>query len=238
MSLAILGRQPLLVTLAALVVFARRDATTRWRVAAAVAAGLVLPLPVFATWGGLTPIHGIHDSMRDELYPTNVLVGGAYAGAFIALVAPGWYAGRARVAAAFAAGGVALNLLLSIRDWLPAQTITLRVVPEALQPHVASVCGGAVLGFGALVLFELAHRAWQRRDDPAAVYLALSTLLLLGVCARMSNRFSSRYVIPVLPLLLVAVAPHVHRSPVWRCAALVFGAVLGLLSLLSHLGMF
>ncbi len=235
LSLAILGRTPYLMVIPAAWAFAldSRFNARRLLVVFTVAA-LVLPAPVFLAWGGLTPPSVTE--IQSGLNPLFGLYGFAYAGAFVALIAPGgirWIPRAAAAAALIAVTGALANNISHTLTHLPMATVAERLLPAAVVLRVGYTVPAVLAAVGLYCLFLMLVQVWGARQDPMRLFLILSAMAIVATCAKSAAQFSSRYVVQAAPFLVFVAAESSARGT-GHLLRLLLGAALGLASLLSY----
>jgi hypothetical protein len=229
-GLAITGRQQFLMAAFASVALWRRST---WRVG--LIYGLLaaaVPAPVFLAWGGLvTPSYL---DVETGISVPHGLFALSFAGVVYCIYDVGWLLRRPALAAAVVAATTAANLLTGWLTQYPFHMIAMRLLGPTALHYYARVAPGLMLGFGLLFLVHLARVAYEGRDDPAALFLCLATLLLIGASAKITTPFIGRYIVTALPILLILAA---ERAPdtYGKAARLALGCVGGVVSLVACL---
>ena len=238
LGLAVTGRQPYLLILLAVpaLVFGRppQPGMQRplWPAVAFVAAALAVCAPMFAVWGGLVPPSITRVSRG--LVPAYAVLGAAYAGVIMAVLAPRYLDVPRRWLAAALVGGLMVNEITHVVEITPLTSVVARFLSPSLVAVYASLVSGVL--FGAALIFVVAslRNAWARRDDAAYAFVALAGLAILASCAKVTHQFSSRYVVVASPLLVLA-ASYFTQSTRWKALRFGAAAVVNLLSVWSYL---
>jgi hypothetical protein len=242
LGLAILGRQPLLLTAGAVIFCGCLDRRHLGTALLCVAAALAVCGPVFFVWHGLVPpskagadaAASVAHTVVAGLVPMFAAYALAYAGIVLGFVAPGILGFRPRLWGAVIAGSVALSILLRLGDAesMPLDTVMRMVLPPSTLWIAGSAFHGALLGVAACVGVALPLAAWQRRHDVVSVFCILALLSQVVAAAAVRHQFSSRYLFAVTPvvLLLSSRLPPVRTAPL-RAG---LGAVVGFLSLAGY----
>lgn len=237
LAAAILGRQNYLVLLPCLALAMRwtggrpdRDDLCRVTLAAAIAIALVAP--VFILWGGLVPPRTAWST--SGLAPDNVVRGAGYAGLILLLLAPAIYAPLLRRSWLAAIALAAIPLALMFGD---------RFVP--LRAIMMALFGGhglTFIGWGAAYLLSFAALAfaacftlhlWRHRHEWLTRMTGAAVLFGLLSNAKITHQFSSRYVVIIVPLLVLAAAPAV-RITRWTPLQMTSAAGISLAALASY----
>jgi hypothetical protein len=224
-GLAILGRQQYLAILAAVPLLGL-GARAAWPVLAVFAASaLAMPVPIFAIWGGLLPPAAQYAGRGISI--TYGLLSFAYAGAVYSIYDARFFL-RLRGLAIIAAS-VVVHLVLDIQEVVPSMTGAIRVLPEWLIPYFIPATCGFLIGVGICFLIEIAETAWECRRDRQMLFLVATAFVLLLTPLKINHLFSSRYVIPALPLILLIAERRCPDTP-WKVLRMAAACALGLSS--------
>jgi hypothetical protein len=230
-GLAILGRQQNLAALAAVPLLGL-GARAVWPVLAAfVVAALAMPVPVFVIWGGLLP--PIAQYAGKGISITYGMLSFAYAGAVYSIYDPRFFL-RLRGLAIIAAS-IVVHLALNIAEVEPSSTGAMRILPGWLVPYFIPVTCGFLVGLGICFLIELGETAWEFRRDRAKLFLVAVAFLLLLTPLKINHLFSSRYVIPALPLILLMAERRCPDTP-WKVVRMAVACAMGLGAFLPRIG--
>jgi hypothetical protein len=195
---------------------------------------LLLPMAVFLAWGGVTP--PLVSTIQSGVNPLFGLYGFAYAGVFVALLAPGWIRWIPWAAAATAllacAGGLANNLS-PVLPWLPLTTVAEQLLPPAIVLRLGYTFPAVLAGAGLYFFLVMSVRMWEARRDSMRLFLIVSAMAIILTCAKSSAQFSSRYVVQAAPFLVI-MASQSPLAGTGRVFRLLLGAGLGMASLLSY----
>lgn len=240
MGLAILGRQPLLLALAAVVACGLLDRRRFVSAAVCCATALAICVPVFMIWGGLTPrtmAGDIAARTRGHLavfgiVPWHVAYAMAYAGITTAIVAPQCVTVRLRAWAAILAVCVGISILFGVQGQMPLQSVLGPVVPPTFRWMAEAACSGLALGLAICFGVALLHSLWQHRADTIIVLGLLTVLSQVVAAGAVRHQFSSRYLFAISPVVLIMASRFlpVPSSPI-RAG---IGAAVGALSLVSY----
>ncbi len=228
-GVATTGRQPYLVATVAAVALLGRST---WKVGVIYAiCGLILPAPMFLTWGGLVPPET--QGGETGLSVANCLVAFAYGGVLYSLFDVGWIVRRPLAFGAIVAATTVANLVTGFAEHYPLHVTASRNLSPAMLHIYGLVTSGVMLGFGVAFIAELVRFARQRIDDPADRYLAAATALLLFSTIKNARMFPGRYIATAVPMLLII---GVGRAPdtYGKALRLAVGCVLGMISLRAY----
>lgn len=236
LGIAAAGRQQALGFLVATPLLLSRRALGWTPTAAYLSASSVIPLFLFAVWGGLVPpatgfvAHGI-----SFFYG---FCGLGYAGMFYFLFHPYAIAYRPVWLLAFFIG--CLGWIWGYESGFGTLPIHLfwksgfeKVFSATVAYGLARILQAALFAVGLRWLIDL----WWRRNEIAPMdrIYALGALGIVGTCFKISHQFSNRYVLMCIPLFLLSAA---ERGSALRTTLFVIAAVLGLRSLAIFLGVF
>jgi hypothetical protein len=226
-GVAVVGRQQFLAALVAVPILGLGSRRAWPALAAFVASGLAMPVPLFVLWGDLVP--PASQFVSHGISVTYGLLSFAYAGA-VYTVYDARFLLRPRYLAIIAASVVA-HLALDIREVVPSSTGALRVLPESLIPYFITTTCGLLIGLGICFLIELAATALASRHDREMLFLVAVAFLLLLTPLKINHLFSSRYVIPALPIILLMAERRCPDTP-WKVLRMAAACALGLGSFL------
>ena len=233
LALAILGRQPFLLVVPALLCLAvrgRRDDLVSTILIVLIA--VVIPFPVFAIWGGLTP--PLAASAGEGISFANGIMAFGYAGIFMLIIAPAWLVRPSlAVAATVGAACVAVNIAIGLVKIAPLASVARRILPATFFPLYEGSCGAIWLTLAVWFVGSLMVFCWARRTDRYEVFLGLATILVLATTFKITTNFSSRYVSMCFPML-VLMSRDQRVGPTLAFRSLC-GNLLGAASLLSYL---
>jgi hypothetical protein len=222
-GLAVLGRQQYLAALAALPILALGSRAAWPALAAFVVSGLAMPGAVFAVWGGLLP--PASQDVGHGISVTYGMLSFAYAGAVYSIYDARFFL-RARGLAIIAAS-VLVHLIWDIREVIPSSTGAMRILPAWLIPYFVPATCGFLIGLGICFIIELAEAAFANRRDPGMLYPVAVAFLLLLTPFKINHLFSSRYVIPALPMILLMAERRCPDSP-WKVLRMAAACAIGL----------
>lgn len=236
LGLAVLGRQgyfaatPLLLAPAAFSGGAKREMTFS---ISAIIFALLLTVPVFRIWGGLTPpslssVSGFSISHGCLAF--------LYLGLMTLFVCPQW-SSPLFSSAAPRGQAVALSALLAVL-LAPLAPLPMSQVLEGF-PYFIQAGARMVLVFaGSILFFAFIYSCFViikdgnlERVDFVCLKIALSGA---ATCFALKSQFSSRYLLTSLPFLLYAVRSKMHPDQPISLLFAGFGALLGAASLASY----
>jgi hypothetical protein len=224
-GLAVIGRQQYLAALGALPLLAL-SSRAAWPVLIAYgAAALPLPAVVFAIWGGLVPPKTQY--VEHGITIVHGMLSFGYAGVAYTIYDPRFLI-RPRYLALIATS-IVLHMYFRYSEVLPSIVIVTHHLPSSLVPYYAPAGSGLIIGLGCCIFAELWRIGLTSGDDHQLRYLCAIAFLLLLTPLRINHLFSSRYMIPALPLLLL-IAESRAKDSFGKSLRMGAGCVLGLLS--------
>ncbi len=235
LSLAIIGRQPYLILIPAVWILTRRaDRQRLFLLLLFTLAASVVPVMIFATWGGLVPSPVA--SRHSEWNPYFAMLGFGYAGLFTLILAPKWFQlNRSLDFACLAALtlGLGANLWKPTLSYLPMASVARSCLGQSLADGLSLVFPVLLPVFGFYFLASALRHLRSQGGDRESMFLTLTTLAIVATCAKSSAQFSSRYVVQAAPFL-VAMTSGFAIAGMTRLARILLGGALGISSLLSY----
>lgn len=224
---AILGRQPVLLTLGAVGVVGLLVPRMRGPSVLICAVTLLMCVPVFVVWGGLVPPQGMTDEVVKGFAPKHAFLAAAYAGLVMLILSPQHSWGDWRVLLGLMAGAVAVNVAIGFGAAVPMDTVVRSVIPEPYMWIVGRGFFGLLMGLALVVLTAFVRELIRRRNDVVFVFAALALLSQVAAAAAVKHQFSSRYLYPVAPLFLILADsyPRTRWTPVRYGVGMLIGAV-------------
>lgn len=228
-GLAILGRQPYLPAAIGFFCIAAFAPRFRWPALIGAAAAVLVPLPVFLTWGGLVAPDARQFARISIDHGTLAFI---YLSAAVLLIAPRYYAASWRWSLATALlaglcaagfGGLSITVAGSIAKHLPSGlAVAFQITASAL-----------LAGGGAATIVASVFNLWEQRGNWLVILAILLTLGLTSTSLAIGHQFSSRYLITAFPFALLALQPYFTPSR-WAALRLLIGAAIGAFALHSY----
>jgi hypothetical protein len=232
-GLAILGRQQFLLALLILPVLSFQHPRAWLVLSVYVSVALVLPLWVFAVWGGLVPPDTAYVQRGVALQ--NGIMATSYAAIAFCIYDLSWIRGRGALIAAVVIATCAVgNLFIDLKPtgdlWTPARLAAEAFLPPSLMPAYSKFARGLLVGFSLAFVAFLVATAARRRRDLELMTMILVILAIPLASIRVTHTFSPRYSAMVLPFVLLVAC---ERSPdsFWRAMRLTAAGSLGLYSM-------
>lgn len=197
------------------------------------AGALILVMPVFYLWGGLTP-PGLEQVAGGLNLGHGAIVFG-YIAVLAAILAPDFYriACKPLALGIIVASSLAFAVLFDVRI-LPMHSLFVSIFGTELADALAILVGAAwvalAAGFGWA---SLAHLQYRWRDPHYGIH-CLIVGGLGGTSIAISHLATSRYSMVAIPFLLVMLQPW-FKPTLWASLRLVVGAAMGIVSLAFYL---
>jgi hypothetical protein len=232
LGIAVLGRQPVLLTLGAVAVVG--VLMTRMRLPSAIIGGvtLLICVPVFVIWGGLVPPQGMTDNVVKGFAPAHSLLAAAYCGLVMLILSPQRSWVDWRMLLGLMGGGVIVNLVFGFGAAVPMDTTVRSIVPASFMWIVERGFFGGLIGLAMVVIAVFLTEMFQRRRDVVFVFAAVALLSQIAAAAAVKHQFSSRYLYPVAPLFLVLADSYPCTR--WTPVRYGLGIFIGAVSLVSY----
>ena len=232
LSLAIAGRQPYALVLLGVFVLALARPNKMVVLAVYSLAAAILPAWLFYIWGGLVPPYTAKTVQGLAL--AHAMLSFGYAAVPMALIAPSWFHLRRAWMLGSTVPVFVANAVFPMIRITPAFTLATRVLPPAGVAPYSWVLSSAIVAAAVLLIVASLVRVWENRSDIEFVCLAAMLFLLLAANATVVHTFSSRYISPCAPLMLLLANRHFEPSS-FKAPRLVLGAVCGCASLATYL---
>jgi hypothetical protein len=236
MGLAITGRQPLLVTLAAVPILGI-DSRSRVKVLVFLLIASIIPLTLFWIWGGLTPT--VVQTYMDQAGGGKqfsfqyLILSYCYAGGITLFLAPKFFSYQFKLIILIIILSVLINAIFGWIDFVPMTTLSNQFIPAFLLPIYTQISSGALFSLGVLYLASLFKNLIDNRNNLIYVFLAIATLFICFTTLKITVQFSSRYVAQALPLFILITEPYSEAS-YFKATRIVLGSLLGLAILTSY----
>jgi hypothetical protein len=247
MGLAILGRQPFLLTLAAFPVLFIQRAPGKKNITGLMLfllSSLVLPGYVFSVWHGLVP------TIESQLYIDIAKAGTSYRPDFfllctfyfaisIWLISPEFLkppGGRQHIFKWIICGAIiaAINFTTNWIELLPVKPFLIKILTPG-QAHILSVlCGSAVVVLSLYFLLCMYNNLQQRQYPKELLFFTAACLLVAAACVKITWGFSSRYAAQAVPLL-VLMGSYTYRNSKYNMVGLLLGVIIGFICIFSYL---
>ncbi len=245
-SFAILGRQPYLLTLAALpILFWNKKNYIRsgLLLLLTIVASLALPCYIFYLWNGLVAPadSNVYENLARKgvsYRPEFFLLCLAYFSIIFIIIAPGLFVLPGKREKQFLLLMyiflLAVNYQFNVIKFLPISGVIIKIIPAEYIQIAEVLCGTGVI---LLAIYFISALFWQlhKKVYPKELLFYSFAMLLIAIsCLKITWGFSSRYAAQALPMLIPVGAYFFKRnnSSVYRIIA---GVVLGLMSFATYI---
>ncbi len=229
-GLAILGRQTYLSVIPAFAVGAVVSKRWRWPAIVGGLLTLLIPLPVFVIWGGLTRESqaGVGGGVSIE----HGVLAFAYLALVLGLLAPRFFMEGGYWSLAAAAVGLLVNVAWLHFDWRASEGIS-AFLPGLFGDYYSLIIGSFFIAAFAGLVVAAAINFWTRRSDGLFVLGLGLTVSGTATAFGIVHAFFPRYVMAGFPFLLLVAQPY-FISGRWAVGRFVAGGVLSAVSLGSY----
>jgi len=247
MGLAIIGRQPFLLTLAAMPVLFISGENYKRNIAlfaVTLISSLALPLYVFTAWHGLVP------TIESQLYidiahagvsyrPDFFLLCVFYFSASLLLISPEflrppqgkntwlkWSIGLAII--------IVSNFIFNWIELFPVKPWLQKIITNPTLIYTASnLCGSVAIFMGLYFMICLYNNLRQMHYPKELVFFTGASLLVAAACVKITWGFSSRYAAQAVPLL-VLIGSFTYKNSKYNLVRILIGMLIGLMSLFTY----
>ncbi len=239
LSLAILGRQPYLVTLSGFGILFLVEKTNFRRLGIILfsMSALILPAIAFYIWGGLVPETGGSIAIRKSFEISHLFLGFGYSFLLMLILAPSFFLLPSKkmvgilVATFFLLIPLAYLLNLS---FIPMHTLASSILPAILMKYYGNMMFCFLLLTGLIFLHSLFYRLKERGFEIKFLFLSIILLAIVFTSIKVTHQFSSRYVFQAAPIFVLLASYYNHNTDIRHIALNILGLVIGMLSLTSY----
>ena len=247
-SLAILGRQPLIMLwVASPLLFLKHGYFFKIDfekneffkfVITTVLSSLIVPLYIFSIWGDIQPFPLSTISSGINISPTNLVLSFGYAAIFTFFINPNYFnflCKKTNYYEFFTVIGTSffLNVFLFKIEFIPLKTIVSEMMKDSLIPYYKIFCGSLLSTFGLSFIYYFVKKNILNKD-PLTLFFAFGFLLIISTSLKVTHQFSSRYVAQAFPLIVLSVYSKEQKINWMSVLTLLIGGILGMLSLNSY----
>jgi len=238
MGIAIIGRQPLLVVLAAVPILAI-DSRSRIQALCFVLSGAILPILLFSIWGGLTSpawrdfVEAVGTTNTQTFSIKHLILAYCYAGGITLILAPKFFSYKLKITLIIVIISIMMNSLFGWLEFIPMKSLSSQFIPESLFPIYTRMFSGLLFSLGVLFVASSFKNILNNRQNLKYIFLVMTMLFICFTTLKVTIQFSSRYVAQALPLFVLIAAPYTEAS-YFRATRIVMGSVLGLAILTSY----
>lgn len=247
MSLAILGRQPYLLALAAFPIpFLGKEIVTRQIILCTIALifATALPAYVFYVWQGFVAPDdaAFYQDIKEQgisFAPQYVILCLSYFALLLALISPGTFIKPGKkmwltLSIIFIAAGI-VNYFTQWVVYLPLKPYTGKLFSSEAQILSAEIfCGTLLIVFALYLLLSLTIHIVRSHFDKHLLFFCVALLMVAISCIKITYGFSSRYAAQAIPMI-IPIAALFYKSGKYAWLRAGLGVILGLLSLASFI---
>lgn len=243
LSLAILGRQPFLLSLMALpVLFLKDKKRSLLLISIIIITAMALPVYVLMQWDGWMP-PGDRKYYPDvvgelNLRPDFLILCLFYVAAAFMIISPQFFKTANKQELRFVLGAAAiagiLNFIFHFVNYLPVSHV-LNNIPGDLALPAGLFFGWIFICVSLYFLYKLLRVFIATSNNSPLAYFIASLVLICFASMRITWGFSSRYSMHVAPLIILIAAVYFNNHR-FNLALIAAGIVMGLFSLYSYYG--
>jgi hypothetical protein len=235
-SLAIMGRQPVLLVLPFLVLMNGLKKENLAGNCLFIIASLAFPAYCFFVWGNIIPNQGAVQGVKGGLVFIHFLFALGYCLLTMLLISPGFLKSPFRIewwVVVLAVLALFLVAFQTNQQYPILNTLAQRVLPESIHKFYPYFGFALILAAGLYFAGILAYRIYEYRNDKVMLGSLLACAAILFSALSISHQFSSRYVFQAYPFLLIISQQYVSDSLRERLLRTA-GILLGLASLVTY----
>jgi 4-amino-4-deoxy-L-arabinose transferase-like glycosyltransferase len=233
MGIAITGRQPLLVTLAAVPILAI-NSRSRMQALCFLLSAAILPIILFSIWGGLTPpLWQERMASYGGFSIKHLILAYCYAGGISLILAPKFFSINWKPTVIIVAVSILINGIFSWIEFVPMRTLSNQIIPATIFPIYTKIVSGLLVSLGVLYIASVFKNLFENRKNLNYLFLGVATLFICFTTLKVTVQFSSRYVAQALPLFILITAPYTEAS-YFKATRIVLGSLLGVAILTSY----
>jgi hypothetical protein len=236
LSIAIIGRQPLLLVLPFL---ALMNGLSRAKLKGTIIfllASLAIPLYCFYVWGNIIAPRGAVEGVSGGVVMIHFLFALGYCMFSMLLIAPRFLELSGIIRPWMLVVGSLIVFLISIitkHEFAILNTLAERVLPAAIHKYYPSLGFALVVSAGLYFILVLFVRLYEHRHDKFFSYSLISCAAILFSALSINHQFSSRYVFQAYPFMVIMAQPYLTHSKV-NLGTRAFGVLLGIGSLVTY----
>lgn len=231
-GISIVGRQPYLLALLPLPLLCVGHIRNRWwQLTIFLLAAIIFPGVLFLVWGGLLPPS--HAFVAKKLFSIqHAIISLAYAGTLTLILAPKWFQFNRRYLYILPLATIFIFFASSVR-LAPLSTLAQHYLNDRLFEIYTILSSLVLMSIALFFLISLCDHALKKKQDSVYLYFSFCLILLVISSGFATHLFSSRFTAMAIPLI-VLVADRFIDTGLFGSLRMVFGGVIGLLSLLSY----
>lgn len=192
---------------------------------------LLICLPVFFIWQGLTPPAQAFTG-EGMINIWHGILAFAYAGIIFLLIAPKWYVVSKELIAimlVFASLCFLVNLFFFKFRYTPMSESIYQFLPLQLRPLYSYLMPALFLTVAKYFFLSCLFRIVQEKCSFVLIFSVLAMGLVLGTSIKITHLFSSRYVAQVAPYMIIAFA-HYDSLDKFKSFRIILAILIGFFS--------
>jgi hypothetical protein len=253
-SLAIIGRQPYLVVVAAfpiLFIDKNINAKSIFSLLITIAVSLAMPLYIFYVWKGLVApqeasfFNGI--AQEGTLYrPDFFILCLAYFSIVFFFIAPHFFLvpnfliyNKKNIAVIWSIVLVciiAFNYYYRLIVFLPLFSVVNKILPYSIMNAASILFGSAIITLAIVFVARIIYKYYEHGFSKYYLFYALASVLVAFTCIKITGQFSSRYAAQAIPLL-IPLANYFYKPGRFTVYTAAAGVLFGLISFLSYMSL-
>lgn len=243
-SLAILGRQPFLLSLLALPILFLKDwsKTSLLLLAVIVITALALPVYVLLQWDGWMPPgdRKYYPDVNGQLNmrPDFLILCLFYVAAAFMIIAPRFFKVKDKKELTFIliAAGVTgvLNFVFNFISYLPVANLLGKMPADLVEP-ASLFFGWIFICVSLYFLYKLFQTFINNNSNLPLIFFIAALVLICSASMRITWGFSSRYSMHAAPLIIL-IGSLYFKNQRFNMALIAAGIIIGLFSLYSYYG--
>lgn len=239
MSLAILGRQPYILTFGAFLIlyFYKFSPRVKIGILLFLVMTFAFPLVIFSIWQNIVPKTGGDIATSKVIEPTHFLLALGYSFLIFGILSPSFLVRiNTKLFIIYITLFIALTLISYSfgLSYTPLLTMMKRLMPEIIWIWYGYILFSLLVVIGIYFLHSCFMRVLERYNDFYYVLFLLMLLAIVFSCITITHVFSSRYVFQAAPLFLIIASYHVENIRIKNLALYSLGVFLGILSLINY----
>jgi hypothetical protein len=247
LSLAILGRQPLLMVLFALPVFFIEIKNGMLRlllpskrflsfIAIAFVTSLLFPVYIFGLWGNIQPVSQAVTGVGVQ--PVHLMLALGYSATYVFFINPSFFYMRDNSFNKYEfilVGLISalLNIFVLKVRFTPFASIVSHFLSNDSTVFYSVFCG-FLLTFNGLIFFYFFVKKHIMNFDQLGLFFGLGFMLVVATSIKVTHQFSARYIVQAFPLILLSLNYRRNDINLFNLIMLIFGGIIGMLSLDSY----
>jgi hypothetical protein len=236
LSIAILGRQPLLLTIPCFIYLNGFSKKAILSTIAFLIATAALPLYCFYVWKDIIPAEGNYVE-EGSLVVVHFLLALGYALICFLIISPEFIRLPFKIKPLIIVLTFIASILISYFMDLKfpvLNTLAAKVLPAAVLQYYPYLCFSFLMVAGIYLLVVFAYRGYEFRHDKIILFSLFACFVILFSTLSIKHQFSSRYVFQAFPFMLIIAERFIKFSTKTYWLRIV-GVVIGIASLVTYL---